>query len=1033
MGRNRVVTIFLILMILVSSLVVMPRDASALTPHNPIYISGNFNFSPPNGVTGGSGTPSDPYIIEGWEINASSDHGIEIRFTDVHFVIRNVHIHSGNSTSMSGIVLNNVANALVENVTAWDNNIGIYLSYSTNVSIVGAELTDNGGRGVGFVHSSNSTVSSSTISRNRGEGLHLASQSDNNTFIDNAVEDNELDGIPLGFSHNNTFVNNTISSNGRYGIHFFRSRNITMISNVMAENGIHIFGLDVEDWNTHSIDISNAVNGKTVYYWKNLLGGTVPADAGQVILANCTDITVENQNVSNASVGIELGFSSGNVVADNTASFNQHGISLYRSDQNTITGNTALTNQWEGIVLELSNNNTLSGNNASLDNNQGIQLIRSDNNTITDNVAIRNSWHGIYSGINIFDSTGNEVTGNFLYRNDFGIRLSNTVGNLVQENNASINYNWGIMAGGSGDTIKNNTLIGNYLDAIYVTHSTNNTISGNIMEENGIYIYSPDFEDWNTHEIDTSNLVHGKPVRYWKNAIGGTVPTGAGQVILANCTGVTVENQNTSSGSTGIELGFSWDNTIVNNTAITNDIGISVHYSSGNRIDGNAFIDGGRGVKLHFSSGHTITRNLVVSNTYGIGLFSSTGNIIHHNGFIDNFGQAHDDTGGNYWNDPYPSGGNHWSDYSGTDAFSGPGQDLPGSDGIGDTPYAIDGESDNYPLMEPFPSEPSAPQNLVALAGDGHVSLTWEAPASDGGFPIANYTIYRGLAPGQESVLAETGDVLFFDDTDVSNGMIYYYKVTAKNRLGESELSDEASGRPLGLPSPPPSVQAQPSDSRVVLIWTPPTDDGGSTVTGYRVYRGLTGDDLSFYHEVGDIQQWIDFNATNGITYYYAIGAVNGAGEGEQSGLANATPFNTLPTCNISFPQSGAIVSGSVTVTGGAADTDGTVWRVEVRIDDGSWIAVMGTDSWSYDWNTTSVYDGSRKIRVRSFDGKDYSGESTVTVTVNNGISSPPKEESVFSQAWFWAIIAIIIVVPLILFIILWRRKLRRDEPPHSS
>jgi len=56
----------------------------------------------------------------------------------------------------------------------------------------------------------------------------------------------------------------------------------------------------------------------------------------------------------------------------------------------------------------------------------------------------------------------------------------------------------------------------------------------------------------------------------------------------------------------------------------------------------------------------------------------------------------------NVWNDGYPSGGNYWSDYTGVDEKSGPNQDQPGSDGIGDTPYFIDGyNQDRYPLMYP--------------------------------------------------------------------------------------------------------------------------------------------------------------------------------------------------------------------------------------------------------------------------------------------------------------------------------------------
>jgi hypothetical protein len=52
------------------------------------------------------------------------------------------------------------------------------------------------------------------------------------------------------------------------------------------------------------------------------------------------------------------------------------------------------------------------------------------------------------------------------------------------------------------------------------------------------------------------------------------------------------------------------------------------------------------------------------------------------------------------WDNGYPDGGNYWSDYTGTDVYSGAGQNIPGSDGIGDTPYVINTSNrDNYPLM----------------------------------------------------------------------------------------------------------------------------------------------------------------------------------------------------------------------------------------------------------------------------------------------------------------------------------------------
>jgi hypothetical protein len=45
-------------------------------------------------------------------------------------------------------------------------------------------------------------------------------------------------------------------------------------------------------------------------------------------------------------------------------------------------------------------------------------------------------------------------------------------------------------------------------------------------------------------------------------------------------------------------------------------------------------------------------------------------------------------------------GGNLWSDYQGRDEMQGPGQNVPGKDGFGDTPYKIsESAKDEYPVM----------------------------------------------------------------------------------------------------------------------------------------------------------------------------------------------------------------------------------------------------------------------------------------------------------------------------------------------
>ena len=94
---------------------------SAYTVHLPILIEGDAQFTPANGVTGGSGAPGDPYVIADWSINATTANGIEIRNTTAHFVIRGVYIYSDAIPSTGyGVVLRNLSDGSVEASTFED-------------------------------------------------------------------------------------------------------------------------------------------------------------------------------------------------------------------------------------------------------------------------------------------------------------------------------------------------------------------------------------------------------------------------------------------------------------------------------------------------------------------------------------------------------------------------------------------------------------------------------------------------------------------------------------------------------------------------------------------------------------------------------------------------------------------------------------------------------------------------------------------------------------------------------------------------
>jgi parallel beta-helix repeat protein len=143
-------------------------------------------------------------------------------------------------------------------------------------------------------------------------------------------------------------------------------------------------------------------------------------------------------------------------------------------------------------------------------------------------------------------------------------------------------------------------------------------------------------------------------------------------------------------------------NDIINNTVSFCNNGIYLTESSQNNITGNNVSwNSIYGIFIYSSSNNTVNNNYVAYNGWGISLNASSDNRLYHNHIINNTNQARDDSdNGNQWDNGYPSGGNYWSDYSGKDLYSGPNQDIPGDDGIGDTNYSIDSDSrDNYPFM----------------------------------------------------------------------------------------------------------------------------------------------------------------------------------------------------------------------------------------------------------------------------------------------------------------------------------------------
>jgi len=190
----------------------------------------------------GSGTYSDPYVIEDLEIDGgSSGNCILIENSNVYFKIENCSVYNSDWGSDAGIRLSNVNNSQLIGNDCSSNYLGIDLSYSVYNNTITGNIVNNNGGGIYLCEGYYNNISGNTVNNNLWGGIYLLDSSYNN-ISGNTANGNNLNGIQLGYSFNNTISGNTASNNLR-GILLFYSRYNTISGNTANNNerGIYLY------------------------------------------------------------------------------------------------------------------------------------------------------------------------------------------------------------------------------------------------------------------------------------------------------------------------------------------------------------------------------------------------------------------------------------------------------------------------------------------------------------------------------------------------------------------------------------------------------------------------------------------------------------------------------------------------------------------------------------------------------------------------------------------------------------------------
>lgn len=187
---------------------------------------------------------------------------------------------------------------------------------------------------------------------------------------------------------------------------------------------------------------------------------------------------------------------------------------------------------------------------------------------------------------------------------------------------------------------------------------------------------------------------------------------------------------------------------------------------------------------------------------------------------------------------------------------------------------------------------PGVPTSVVASPGDSQVSLSWNAPASDGGSPITSYEVEYNESGGSNTLI--TGAISPEIIGSLTNDILHEFRVRAINAVGPgpwgTDSATPTSGGAPTVPGTPVDFSAFPGDGQISLSWSQGAT-GGSPITSYDIdYRVSPAGGWTSIADISPALGYVVTSLSNGTAYDFTIRATNAIGDSNWVSEITSTP-----------------------------------------------------------------------------------------------------------------------------------------------